>query len=102
MPSALVFMLSPEMGTARARRAEWSVAGMAAGWQNEAFLLLGIPMRALPVVLYGLAIAVALYLLAGWVEEKNDPAACAPRSDQKIDLLSPACVEKQIESQLKN
>ncbi|OVE49468.1 hypothetical protein CBW21_06180 [Chromobacterium violaceum] len=95
-------MLSPEMGTARARRAEWSVAGMAAGWQNEAFLLMGIPMRALPVVLYGLAIAVALYLLAGWVEEKNDLAACKPRSDQKIDLLSPACVEQQIQSRLQD
>lgn len=59
-------------------------------------------MRALPVVLYGLAIAVALYLLAGWVEEKNDPAACVARTDQKLDLFSPACIEKQIESQLQD
>ncbi|ERE07218.1 hypothetical protein O166_06620 [Pseudogulbenkiania ferrooxidans EGD-HP2] len=59
-------------------------------------------MRALPFVLYGLFIAVALYLLAGWGEEKNDPAACAPGADQKIDLLSPACVEQRIESQLQD
>lgn len=59
-------------------------------------------MRALPFVLYGLFIAVALYLLAGWVAEKNDPAACVPRADQKIDPFSPACVEQQIQSRLQD
>lgn len=59
-------------------------------------------MRALPFVLYGLAIAVGLYLLAGWAEEKNDPTACAPRADQKIDLFSPACVEQQIQSRMQD
>lgn len=59
-------------------------------------------MRALPFVLYGLAIAVVLYLLAGWIEEKNDPAACSPQADQKIDLLAPACLERQIEKRLQD
>lgn len=59
-------------------------------------------MRALPFVLYGLGIAVALYLLAGWIEEKNDPAACSPRADQKVDLLSPACIEQRIEAQMQD
>jgi hypothetical protein len=53
--------------------------------------------RALPFVLYGLAIAVILTLLSQWIESAKDPGDCIPQNGQAPSGLDLACIKQQAE-----
>ncbi|WP_406850153.1 hypothetical protein [Chromobacterium phragmitis] len=56
--------------------------------------------RALPVMLYGMVLAVCIYLLAGWVESSADTAVCERRADSPDVTLPAKCIAQRIDQQL--